>query len=508
MVRDIINYLEIINSKARSDRAPVLHTDERNSDARHDILDNQFCLLPGGLSSNTVDKVVLFYSEVLKSYCTGSEGRKYVKKVKKAGIQELRKLQVGGNSTISLNKQRIEAIQAAVRVVVNNHIKIPWFHHVLTEIGLIDLRISVCKNPLTIIPVDLHSIETVLEDFDFLRPTQHYIIPPPTSKIKFGTSESTHRMFFNLLERLYQGLPPMIAGMRKYYDSGLRDLENNLTEPTVFRREIRYELTEEIRRLGVAGPESIAKAFRSGLEDGDQTLDISAVMAEPEVPIPSPPDSIPKDLLRRPTIQQKELLRMLSFKWMGNLPLVTKEACPGIGRWLFEHSAYRKWLAQDNGMLGLRGKPGTGKSTAMKLIVESLQKSEGRTHVHLSFFFQAHSELEQTRSGMYRSLLCQLLEEIPSSGGDFWAWAEDKAQAHDRFGLEFSSMLSMKIVEDGARDVVADLRRITREVGRGAKGLSICFTGRHYPNIIVDNGLEIRVDQCNPSSISQFVDTS
>ncbi|EEY16564.1 pfs [Verticillium alfalfae VaMs.102] len=63
----------------------------------------------------------------------------------------------------------------------------------------------------------------------------------------------------------------------------------------------------------------------------------------------------------------------------------------------------------------MRGKAGAGKSTMMKFIYQrTKEKVKSPDTIVASFFFNARGmELEKSILGMYRSLLVQLLEQVP-----------------------------------------------------------------------------------------------
>ncbi|KAF2239102.1 hypothetical protein EV356DRAFT_163369 [Viridothelium virens] len=214
---------------------------------------------------------------------------------------------------------------------------------------------------------------------------------------------------------------------------------------------------------------------------------------------------------------------------------------PGTVDWLFNDPSYLKWRDQDGGMLGIRGGPGFGKSTALKAILLFDRKNEGQTHLQLYyFFFGRGTTLENTRLGMYRTLLFQLLNRIPSAGEDFWPWAESMLKGGSsvpwstgivrelfiralllagrsvRIRIFIDALdeavneevTSAEEADEEARAVIADLRRINR-VKRGvSKGLSICFACRYYPAIVVDNGLEIKLEEHNAESIGLYITTA
>ncbi|KAF2771680.1 hypothetical protein EJ03DRAFT_334620 [Teratosphaeria nubilosa] len=95
--------------------------------------------------------------------------------------------------------------------------------------------------------------------------------------------------------------------------------------------------------------------------------------------------------------------------------------------WLLEHPAYKAWSqaehadqanqAEDeyedvNAILWINGKPGAGKSTLMKFVHAHSKGQRRKDEIVISFFFNARGVvLEKTTLGVYRALLCQLLNE-------------------------------------------------------------------------------------------------
>jgi hypothetical protein len=84
------------------------------------------------------------------------------------------------------------------------------------------------------------------------------------------------------------------------------------------------------------------------------------------------------------------------------------------------YDIYKRWpdpteLQQHNGFLWISGKPGAGKSSIMKFIFTNMKrKSHKVDSLIASFFSDARGDyLEKSITGMYRSLLLQLLEGYP-----------------------------------------------------------------------------------------------
>jgi len=90
--------------------------------------------------------------------------------------------------------------------------------------------------------------------------------------------------------------------------------------------------------------------------------------------------------------------------------------------WVFELQEFTSWLQQGTGIFWIRGKPGSGKSTLMKFITQHPQTwdlvhdfQRGAREISASFFFHFRgSAMQKSFEGVLRSLLKQLLTELPA----------------------------------------------------------------------------------------------
>jgi ABC-type lipoprotein export system ATPase subunit len=77
--------------------------------------------------------------------------------------------------------------------------------------------------------------------------------------------------------------------------------------------------------------------------------------------------------------------------------------------WLFEHENYKKWRRRDSlhdhqGLLWIKGKPGSGKSTLIKAAFAQVKydDSQSTTQRAAAFFFNARGQtLEKSPLGMF-----------------------------------------------------------------------------------------------------------
>jgi len=91
--------------------------------------------------------------------------------------------------------------------------------------------------------------------------------------------------------------------------------------------------------------------------------------------------------------------------------------------WVYEHKPFTSWLRQDSGIFWIHGKPGSGKSTLMKLIYtdkRTWQHSHtfGLSFCHISagFFFNYRgTSIQKTLEGLMRSILRQIMKRLSES---------------------------------------------------------------------------------------------
>ncbi|GAB1310906.1 Inversin [Madurella fahalii] len=189
-------------------------------------------------------------------------------------------------------------------------------------------------------------------------------------------------------------------------------------------------------------------------------------------------------------------------------------------RWFLAKEEYASWrdparLADHGGFLWIKGNPGTGKSTLMKLLFEEakLGSRSDPSQITLSFFFLARGTLEEkSTTGLYRSLLHKLFEKVAGLK-DSLEWLEaDGARimlsngwhkealkltlTHAIRKLGHSSLTIFvdaldECNDDEAEDMVfffEDLCELAQEI---QIRLRICFSSRHYPHIEIKKGIKV-----------------
>ncbi|OAG42284.1 hypothetical protein AYO21_03452 [Fonsecaea monophora] len=229
----------------------------------------------------------------------------------------------------------------------------------------------------------------------------------------------------------------------------------------------------------------------------------------------------------------KAFLETLSFSEMGVRQATIEHAQTGTCRWILEDLHYKAWvncpdLDQSHGLLWIKGKPGSGKSTLMKYIASEAPRPRGV--VRLTFFFNARGgDEERNAQGLFKTFLHQLVQESPSMtsrllthfrrkkakvGNRPVVWSP--AELRDLFfeTIQFNSRTAVEIFvdaldeckEEEVRTIIAAFERCAAEsMAKRSRNLKICWSSRHYPHISIINGFEIRVEKENLGDISLYV---
>ncbi|EJT71108.1 hypothetical protein GGTG_10368 [Gaeumannomyces tritici R3-111a-1] len=203
-------------------------------------------------------------------------------------------------------------------------------------------------------------------------------------------------------------------------------------------------------------------------------------------------------------------------------------------RWFVRYSAHRDWLdpamqSQNHGFLWMRGKAGAGKLTMMKFVYLESKKKDGSNTMSASFFFNARGEyLEKFITGMYRSLLMQLLKRFP----DFQFILDNTdiipASQQDCLDLDAlkellrSALLSLgqrsftcfidafdECDEQEVRDMVQFFEDLAEDTTEAGIQLRICFSSRPYPYVSTPKGilLTLEDESGHAKDLAQYVES-
>jgi ankyrin repeat protein len=219
--------------------------------------------------------------------------------------------------------------------------------------------------------------------------------------------------------------------------------------------------------------------------------------------------------------------------WRADIQRTHAKTC----EWFLQSYCYLDWidaskLNEHAGLLWIKGKPGAGKSTLMKFAISQAEKAMGE-EVVLSFFFHARGiDLQKSTVGLYRSLLWQILARLPNlrSCFDSTGLVKDdiKYDTEDdtscdierldwnkpQWNLEMLKDLFEKAVlqmrgrtnpvslvcfidaldeceESQIRHMVAFFDQLCERAVASNIQFRVCFSSRHYPNIMMNRGLDL-----------------
>ncbi|KAF9781969.1 hypothetical protein IL306_012090, partial [Fusarium sp. DS 682] len=230
----------------------------------------------------------------------------------------------------------------------------------------------------------------------------------------------------------------------------------------------------------------------------------------------------------------KACLKSLAFEDMDGRQVKIDDAAEGTCKWLLNHKTLIEWTRQHRGLLWIKGKPGSGKSTLMKYARDALPSLYGTDTLAFSFFFHGRGhELQRTLLGLFRSLLHQLLCRVPGAlpdlienfeeksktvgePGEKWQWHLQPLQAFLKLSLprilrRFPVILFIDALdecgEQPAVELIGHLKHLLSSLPPTDSRFGIIFSCRHYPILELDGGLTILLDTQNAQDIVTFVQT-
>jgi len=189
-------------------------------------------------------------------------------------------------------------------------------------------------------------------------------------------------------------------------------------------------------------------------------------------------------------------------------------------RWFLEKEEYISWRdpakrSDHGGFIWIKGNPGTGKSTLMKLLFEEakLGAKNDLLQITLSFFFLARgTDEEKSTVGLYRSLLHQLFEKAEdlkesiewmtidgARGIQLNGWHETALKQTLKNSVERLGTRSLTLFVDAldecedsqARGMIYFFEELCDLAQTLQVQLQICLSSRHYPHIEISKGIEV-----------------
>lgn len=228
----------------------------------------------------------------------------------------------------------------------------------------------------------------------------------------------------------------------------------------------------------------------------------------------------------------KACLKSLAFEDMDGRQVKIDNAADGTCQWLLKHKTLIEWIHQHRGLLWIKGKPGSGKSTLVKYAQNALPPIYGTNTLVFSFFFHGRGhELQRTPIGLFRSLLHQLLKRVPGAVSDLIKYFEDKRTTEGEPGEKWQWDLktlqaflksSLPIIlkrfpvilfidaldecgEQSAVGLVEYFEKLRSSLPPTDSRFGIFFSCRSYPILELKGGSTILLDMENNADITTYV---
>lgn len=223
--------------------------------------------------------------------------------------------------------------------------------------------------------------------------------------------------------------------------------------------------------------------------------------------------------------QRQRCLDSLRFEQIETRHATIRTAHSKTCRWLLMKPEYQEWLddnklSEHHGLFWIKGNPGAGKSTIMKFAFANAMRNTQRdislNPMAISFFFNARGEeLEKSVLGMYRSLLVQLLEKnldiqdvfdsmrlTALHDNEFPTWDFETVKSLFQQSIQKLGRRSLicfidaldECDEDQVREMVSFFEELGCLAVSSQLRFRVCFSSRHYPCIVIGNGIELILD--------------
>ncbi|KAG9836642.1 purine and uridine phosphorylase, partial [Aureobasidium melanogenum] len=234
---------------------------------------------------------------------------------------------------------------------------------------------------------------------------------------------------------------------------------------------------------------------------------------------------------------RKIRLDALAFEQLDTRHDTIKNAHAATCEWLLSKSEYLDWQSEDkvpehHGFLWIKGKPGAGKSTIMKFAYTNAANNS-RGSIVISYFFNARgASLEKSTIGMYRSLLFQLLSDVPRLQEvlDTREAVNLQAESPDSWTVETLQLLFCRAIgklenqrltcfvdaldecennEDQVQEMVSFFETLGECAVTEQTRFFVCFSSRHYPHITIDKCVELILEAQpgHADDITKYINT-
>jgi hypothetical protein len=265
----LITWLRAIRSKTFSDKSPSLGvraTREEGNLAVHDILSNQFCLLPkrkkpGKVNKiSSVDKVIICCSEVLQSYYEDTRMKSYIEGIKDVYFRAER------------NCQETSVIRQGVLELIKKHHNEEGFHHVLTELSFLEIRSSLGENSHSILPIVLNG--DGIKFLPYFKRAEPVWLKAEEYPEMLHPCQMLHKLFFKVLSRVFDDHHQLIDEYKICYQDCVKSLDGSGCLPLKenFEKNILMQIVGTLERLRRQGNADVRHILvKSVLKQGKLT---------------------------------------------------------------------------------------------------------------------------------------------------------------------------------------------------------------------------------------------
>ncbi|KAI1176300.1 hypothetical protein F4777DRAFT_578158 [Nemania sp. FL0916] len=209
--------------------------------------------------------------------------------------------------------------------------------------------------------------------------------------------------------------------------------------------------------------------------------------------------------------EKEDCLSSLGFPSLHARWQDIENAHPNTCDWLFSTQEFLHWRGCDhpphsNGVLWIKGNPGTGKSTLMKHTSRYLENTIPHGLIAAYYFNARGGVLEKTPVGMMRSLVYQILsqdndlyetlgpsfrEQQRLGRGDDLQWRVSELKGLIRSIVRQQQSKPLLLLVDAldecddqdVRDVVSFFEILSIDAIKSRVVLRICLSSRHYPYV-------------------------
>ena len=236
-----------------------------------------------------------------------------------------------------------------------------------------------------------------------------------------------------------------------------------------------------------------------------------------------------------------DCLSSVYFEQLQNRESDINSALKDTATWLFEQEVYNNWACWDTphsktrpGLIWIKGKPGSGKSTLMK---EALKRARALASASsfsvAAYFFTARSNtlLQKSRLGLFRAILHSLIQQDKvllsafasryqtkrnnaSSGTLAWELGELQdffKSAYSNISDVRQTMLFIDALDESEGEGDLDAYTVARELVyffydiTAFNQLKVCFSSRHYPQVHVPHCGQIVTEHFNSGDVVRFI---